>query len=251
MAKPQKFLAIIGGLCGLYGLGVLLIIGTSHWFNFAGIILFGFFLCMAFCLPYFIKLPSVLKLPVYTAFILCIAVFSFFEILIIEAGNSTPRQSAAYVIVLGAKVNGSQPSLALSHRIASAAEYMEKNPGAVAVATGGRGTDEAVSESGAIVRGLISSGIEPERILSEEESTSTRENLMFALDLITARGDSGMDSVVIVSSDFHLYRAEKLAKKIGYTNVSGQGAASMPYLLPHYYAREFVAVVKEKMDGNL
>ena len=251
MIKLQKYLIVAGVFCGLYGLGVLCIIGANHWFNFFGFILCVCFECFALFLPRFRRLPVIIKKSMVIVTVLCMAIFLLFEIFIILEAQSEPEQNATYVVILGAKVNGREPSLTLSRRIASAAEYMLENPDSIAVATGGRGADESIAEGEAIARGLVALGVDTQRVLKETSSTSTRENLIFALEIIEDYGGTVADSVVIVSSAFHLYRAKRLAQTIGYEDISGQGSSSMLYLVPHYYLREFVAVFKEKIEGNL
>ena len=251
MIKLQKYLIVAGVFCGLYGLGVLTIIGTNHWFNFFGLILCVCLGLFAFSLPYLKRLPTITKKSIAAVIVLCMAVFLFFEIFIVLEAQSEPNQNATYVVILGAKVNGREPSLTLSRRIASAAEYMLENPDSIAVATGGLGEGESIAEGEAIARGLAALGVDTQRLLKETGSTSTRENLIFALETIKDHGGTAADSVVIVSSAFHLYRAKRLAQAIGYEDISGKGSSSMLYLVPHYYLREFVAVLKEKMEGNL
>ena len=251
MNRPQKIMTALGTVLILYGLGVLALIGYSHWFDAAGILAGIGWIGLAQWGPRICasKKPA----PRLLAGLLAVAVSGFFlmEGAIVHAALQTPLPGAAYVIIPGAKVNGAVPSLTLDRRIRGAAEYLLDNPDAVAVATGGQGCGEALSEAAGIARELENLGIVPERILLEAESTTTRENLLFALQTIEARGGSGQEPTVIVSSAFHLYRAQRLAAALGYAAVSGKGCPSMGYLEPHYFAREAAALVKEKLDGNL
>ena len=87
------------------------------------------------------------------------------------------------------------------------------------------------------------------RIIKEEESTSTRENLVNAMELIRKDGgDPSSDSVVIVSADYHLFRAAYTARKLGYGNVSCSGGNGLLFLKPHYFTREFAAFAKELLS---
>ena len=173
------------------------------------------------------------------------------EGVILSAMVREPAKDAEYVIVLGAKVNGTTPSLSLRYRIDSAAEYLKGNPGSVAVASGGQGNDEAISEGLAIKNSLEAKGIETERILIEDRSTSTEENLIFSRALIESSGGSADSSVVIVTSDFHMFRALRLAKKLGYTNVTGSTAKTMWALIPQNHVREILAVSYYFVTGAL
>ena len=79
----------------------------------------------------------------------------------------------------------------------------------------------------------------------EDMSTSTAENLRFSGEMIQRN-----KSVVVVTNDFHVFRAVKLAKKLGYTDVSGLGATDFFAVTIQYYVREFFAITKETLSGN-
>ena len=104
-------------------------------------------------------------------------VFLTVEAVVFSAGRKAPAENGEYVIVLGAQVRGEVPTLVLSARIRAAAEYLKEHPQAIAVASGGKGSGESISEAEAIHRGLVRLGIAEERILLEDKSTSTAENL--------------------------------------------------------------------------
>lgn len=209
-------------------------------------------------------------------FWLCLAVFGTMESVIYSAGRKTPAANAEYVVVLGAQVRGEVPTLVLNARIQSAAEYLTENPNAVAVASGGKGTGENISEAEAIRRGLIKLGISEDRILMEDRSTSTAENLRYSAEVIqryeAGLGENGQTllqeqdaaaegtgtakvrfvprNVVIVTNDFHVFRAVNLAKNLGYKNASGLGATDFFAVTVQYYVREFFAVLAENVRGN-
>lgn len=164
------------------------------------------------------------------------------------AGQQTPRENADYVIILGAQVRGMVPSLVLDARIRCAADYLKENPEAIAVASGGQGSGEMVSEAEAIRQGLLRLGIAADRILLEDKSTSTLENIRFSAEVIAAQeaGDAWKSAnTVIVTNDFHVYRATRLAKKSGFTQVSGCGAPDTFAVTIQYYVRECIGVVLE------
>jgi len=203
-------------------------------------------------------------------FWLCMVIFLSVEAVVFSAGRKAPAGEAEYVIVLGAQVRGEVPTLVLSARIKAAAEYLTEHPEAVAVASGGKGSGESISEAEAIYRGLVRLGISEDRILMESRSTSTTENLRFSAEVIQRyeQEKSSMQEetplcgtnasairfvpkkVVLVTNDFHVYRAVKLAKNSGYTDVSGLGAEDFFAVTIQYYVREFFAIVKESLKGN-
>jgi len=188
-------------------------------------------------------------------FWLCLTVFGTVEAVIYSAGRKAPAADAEYVIILGAQVRGEVPTLVLNARIKAAAEYLNEHPNAIAVASGGKGSGENISEAEAIKRGLMRLGIVEERILLEDRSTSTAENLRFSAKVIQTyekaeEGSAFPENVVLVTNDFHVYRAVHLAKQLGYTNVSGLGATEFFAVTIQYYVREFFAVILENVRGN-
>lgn len=205
-------------------------------------------------------------------FWLCVTVFLSVEAVIFSAGRKEPNPDAEYVIILGAQVRGEVPTLVLNARIKAAAEYLTEHPNAIAVASGGKGSGENISEAEAIKRGLMRLGIAEERILLEDASTSTAENLRFSANVIqmyeASMGGAGVEGnaengnpdgekiyfvpeeVVLVTSDFHVFRGVKLAKNLGFKQISGLGATDFFAVTVQYYVREFFAVIAECFRGN-
>lgn len=119
--------------------------------------------------------------------------------------------TAQYAIVLGAKVKpGGVLSLSLKNRLEEAVTYLNKYPHVKVIVSGGQGADEDRTEASAMLSYLQEKGIDPERILVEEQSTSTYENLLFSKELLP----EGTKQITIVSNDFHLQRAKYLANKL-------------------------------------
>ena len=146
--------------------------------------------------------------------------------------NYTGRED--YVIVLGAGLNGSEPSQVLKNRLDKAIEYMNKNSSATAIVSGGQGRGESVSEAQAMSNYMILHGISDERILLEDSSTSTYENFMNS----KAAAEGG--SVVFVTNDFHVPRALQMAGLNG-INASHMAAPTPVTMLPVACARELIA----------
>ena len=171
-------------------------------------------------------------------FIIISAVVS---VLMIKAANDKPTDPAA-IIVLGCRVHGENPSPMLMQRISAACRYLEEYPEAVAVASGGKGEDELISEAECIKRQLEKRGISSERIIIEDNSTNTRENMAFSKALLEERGISG--EIAIVSNEYHLRRAKTIAKKQG-LDVKCCAARTVPIYLPPYWVREIFGNVYE------
>lgn len=151
------------------------------------------------------------------------------------------------LIVLGAQMKESGPSAALQKRLDKAADYLQSHPDAVAVLSGGQGSDEPVSEAEGMFLYLTEKkGIAPQRLLLEDQSRNTRENLEFSARLIDKE-----EPVGIVTNGFHIFRSLKMAQKAGYTQVQGIAAPeSLPYL-PNNMLREFFSVIKAWVTGAI
>lgn len=195
----------------------------------------------------FSRLPRPLLYGIKAVIFCGLTLFVAVEAAIIGYSRREPEQEPDYLIVLGAQVRGTIPSLMLQYRIDEAAQYMLKHPDVIAIVSGGKGADEGISEALAMQEGLIAKGIEAERILLEDQSTSTKENLEFSKQYL----DVEQNQVLVVTSDFHVLRAVGIAKKAGYRKVEGLSAKSVWYLVPSHYVREFMAVIKDKLVGNM
>ena len=144
------------------------------------------------------------------------------------------------VVVLGAGVRGDQVTRTLQRRLDTALDYAAKNPAALVVVSGGQGPQETVTEASAMRDYLTAHGLPAERIVAEEQATSTLENFMYSKRLLDERLGSGY-RIAYVTNHFHAYRAGQLAKQ------AGLDAASYPagldwYLAPINYIRELFAV---------
>ena len=140
--------------------------------------------------------------------------FCSVEYLIVSNARTDQDPERSYLIVLGAAVHGDRPSLSLYHRLTSALEYLEQYPNSKAVLSGGQGNGENISEALCMHDWLVSSGIAEERLIMEDRSTSTMENLMFSLEKLKEDGGTP-DDVAILSSNYHLYRAKEMARSLG------------------------------------
>lgn len=246
----------IAVVCLLYFVVLLITIGPAFRFSFVwlafGLFFLGISLVLTFSKKGFQWMPKPVLVLVEAVVVCGCLVFVVIEGLIIAESVKQPQNEADYLIVLGAKVNGTTPSLILQYRINKAAEYMKKHPGTKAIVSGGQGADEGISEAEAMKNGLLSSGIATERILVEDQSTSTKENLDYSQKLLTEAGGSVKESkVIVVTTDFHVLRAVGIARKAGYGQVEGLAAKSVWYLIPTNYVREFMAVVKDKLIANM
>jgi uncharacterized SAM-binding protein YcdF (DUF218 family) len=169
-----------------------------------------------------------------------------------EQGNDAPDA----VIVLGAGVNGKTASVVLQSRIDAAAAFLNgtydasigKCPDDIPVIlSGGQGRGEDISEAQCMYDALAQVGVDSSRLYTEEGSTTTAENFANAGALLSELGiDPETAKVAVITSDFHVYRAEKIAAQTGLDayGVPAQMAGSWWWLSANYYIREVFALGK-------
>jgi uncharacterized SAM-binding protein YcdF (DUF218 family) len=171
--------------------------------------------------------------------------FSYLHLKIREHSSLDVPEQVDYIIILGARVKGTTPSLALQYRIEAAAKYLKDNQNTIAIASGGKGEGEDISEAIAIKNGLINEGIEASRIFLEDESTDTVENITNSMKLIPA----GLSKGLIVSNDFHIFRAKLIAKDLG-LQLAGLPADTPTIAIPKSYSREYLAITKYLIERS-
>jgi uncharacterized SAM-binding protein YcdF (DUF218 family) len=184
-----------------------------------------------------------------TAASLCVIPIAFTLFLGIYGNVNNADYNEDAVIVLGAGVRGETVSRILARRLDAALAYWEQNPDAYIVVTGGLGNRASITEAEAMARYLIARGVPQEQIMLEDRSTSTYENLTFAKELLDERFPDGFRAVV-VSNDFHMYRARRLARQVG-IEATHLGAKTDWYTWPPNYLREMLAVVNAWFNNPL
>lgn len=165
----------------------------------------------------------------------------------LESGQNPKADGTnQYAIVLGAKVKkGNIPSFALQYRLEAALAYAQKYTHVKLVLSGGRGPDEDIEEAVVMRDFLLENGITEDRLILEDKATSTYENLLFSQELLP----SNIDSVTLITSDYHLQRSKVLASKIGWK--SDVVAAKTPKVVElKVRTRERVALLKAYILGN-
>ena len=185
------------------------------------------------------KLSKILK----TAFSLCLSLGILAAAItgaaIMSASYGRTEQESGRLIVLGAGVNGTVPSLSLRERLDAAYAYLQDHPNTICVVSGGQGSGEDISEAECMYRYLTAKGIDPQRIIREDQATSTQENLTYSMDLI---GWEYASSVGIVSSEYHLFRARLMARELGMDPIMIPAETTYLSLRVNYFLREIAAV---------
>ncbi|MDD6033944.1 MAG: YdcF family protein [Oscillospiraceae bacterium] len=237
-------LALLGLIVILYCFVVTLTMGPMSFT--AVLALGGLVLLAAGSLPLILKGGTVVwicrrvVMPLLLAVMAVMAVSEGFVLAGMAVRDSSPVD---YTIVLGAGLRGDRVPLVLRTRLETA---LELEQGETIVVTGGQGPRETVTEASAMSGWLTERGLPEERIIPEDQSRNTRENLLNAAALIEtdAGRPVGELRVRIVSSDFHCTRAKLLARRLGYGQVTAAGGKTPAILIPVNHVRESMALIK-------
>lgn len=239
----------LGVCCVLYCGGIAVMGFGTYFFLIWGVmgivfLLLGSFLSKRELMD---RIPKWIKMTALILFSAGLLLFGSVEGLILSQYGATARPGADYVIILGAQWKPEGPSEVLRRRLDKAVEYLNDNHDTCVIVSGGQGSNEIVSEAAGMRQYLVDAGIDEERIQMEDASANTYENLVFSGRLLEIENDR----IVIVTNNFHMFRALGIAKKQGYKNVEGLAASSLPGMAPHNLLREFLGVVKDFIVGNL
>lgn len=151
------------------------------------------------------------------------------------------------MIILGCRVMpGGEPSILLQDRLDTALDYLDDHPDITVVVSGGQGSNEPTSEAACMADYLEEHGVDSDQILLEDQSSNTKENLIYSRELLEEHGIVVLrDEVLVVSNGFHLTRAQMLAERYGYKSVSALAAPTshIPSRI-QMYIREPLALVK-------
>lgn len=186
--------------------------------------------------------------------IICYGLFSLLFLtttMLIKTAASDPiPDNSDALIVLGAGIRGDRPSRILAYRLDKAIEVYDSLGGDVMIiVSGGMGNNEQYAESYVMKNYLVEHGVPADKIIEEDESTSTEENFLLSKALIEKK--LGADaSLCFVTTEFHVFRAERLAERLG---VSAAGIAARDYapLELNNYLRECAAIVQHFILGKL
>jgi uncharacterized SAM-binding protein YcdF (DUF218 family) len=187
---------------------------------------------------------KITKRLLVTGMLMGVLLFLFVEGLIIRTAVTVDPVEADYLVILGAGLaNGDQISPTLAERLVKGLEYLNRYPKVKVVLSGGQGSNETITEAEGMKRFLVEQGIKEERILKEDKSTSTFENLKYTGGLLGQLDKKPNKTIMIITNDFHMFRSKFLAKRNGLTAYGIPSPTPTP-LIPNYYVREFFAVIK-------
>lgn len=244
-------LLTIGVFCLIYYGVIISYAGTGSSFSWFWLLVGILCICLFMLMRYMAKINVILPRPVrylISFFALCgLCIFLLIEGMIIYHAKRDADTDMDYLIVLGAQVRGTRITNSLYRRLKASEIYLKENPETLVIVSGGQGPGEDITEAEAMKNFLLENGIESERILVEDKSTNTVENILYSKELIT-KDDA---KVAVVTNGFHVFRSISIARKQGLTNIQGLAAPSDRVLFINYYVREVLGVIKDFVFGNI
>lgn len=173
------------------------------------------------------------------------------------ASRHIPPQDRDYIIILGCAIrkDGSLTPL-LRGRVDAAlrfekSQYAATGKHAGFVPSGGQGSDEIISEGEAMENYLLEQGVEPGRILREDKSVNTFENMQLSKRLIDNHdAESGNKKYAFATTNYHIFRGYILSKKNGF-DAQGISAKTKWYFFPNAFLREFIGLLYDQKLRHL
>jgi len=239
-------LPILGALCLLGAVYFLLplAMGVCHIGMFWPAALLVLLSTICFFPRLWGKLPRKAKAVGITLLSLALSVVAVVLVFMAVAAADRPTAEEAApetVILLGCRVYEGKPSTMLQNRIDAAYDYLTAHPEAVVITTGGLDSkSETITQGGCAAETLMAMGIDPARVYAEEKSFDTRENLLFAAEIIE---ENNLDTHVVIASDhFHQLRGQIYAREAG-LDPRAAGCGSPILLGAGYACREVLGIL--------
>lgn len=231
----------------------LFVVGADFTEKFALLMIIGayvFVLSFILCRKFNSKTLKILSIIYRFLFIIFVIVFIVIESIIwndiIANKKITANENVGYVIVLGAGVHGDKMGSILQSRVDSAIDYLNIHKDAKIICSGGQGPGESIPESKAMAAYCEKKGIAKDRILLDEKSTTTIQNLEYSKDILENLHAQN-EKVIIVTSSFNILRAKIIANKMG-INADYIGSNSKFRFNLNYSVREFGAILYNYLE---
>lgn len=250
MSLLNKIWYVLGVLSLIYFAGIVCFTGLANRFHIVWVVI-GIACLVIGHFPnkvkMFLMLPMIVRILLVLLLVICIGLGGILEGCVLSGFIGEEPEKLDYIIVLGAQVKKEGMSKILKQRTQAAGDYLLENPDTIAIVSGGQGYNEPMSEAEAMKEYLVNTyHISENRIICEDKSTSTVENIAFSKQFVPLDAKVG-----IVTSNFHTFRAGRIAKKAGFINVYTIPSFSELPLLPSNMIREALAILKDFMLKNI
>ena len=181
------------------------------------------------------------------------AVYLYFECMLLGAmvadaiaARHEPEPNKDFLIVLGCGLRpDGAPTPLLQGRLDRALSFYQKQKAStgrelIFITSGGQGPDETISESAAMKHYLMEHGVPESRIVEEDQSSDTFENMKFSKEKIIEIDPSGR--IAFSTTNYHVFRSGLFARRVKMRAV-GIGAKTKWYFWPNAAVREFVGLL--------
>lgn len=149
------------------------------------------------------------------------------------------------MLVLGTQVKQDGPCQSLRDRLDAALLHLKTQPDMQIIVAGGQGDDEPTTEAAAMSEYLVARGVAETQIWQEDKSRNTWQNLQNTKKLLAGKGlDPENTHLLMVSNNFHIFRAKMLAVRSGLTVSTLAAPTTHEPSRIKGYLREVPALVK-------
>ena len=179
---------------------------------------------------------------------------------VIRKSKKKYRDDCEYLMILGGDIIGADtPSPQLFERMREAAIYLKENTSCMIVPCGGCFRDgQKKSEAQIIADYLLEQGIDGDRIILEDKSTTTFENFLYAIKIIRKHSGKDIDDVKIafLSSTYHIHRSSVISnacgiKNVGIVSCATPGEAYKRFIREYFVGYDlFFRLVTKKYSDN-
>ena len=238
-----------------YLFSIMIIIGAlsiiEGKISFSSLFLIGFMISIYVVFPmkklcneskFLKKFYNIYKVIIIILVCLFILVECMIVLNISESKNNYKIDNIDTIIVLGAKINGNKISENLKLRLDKAIDYYNKNNDINIIVSGGRTKNADITESLAMKNYLVYKGINSSNIIEENKAKNTFENIIYSKKILDDIKNKG--KVLIVTSDFHLFRGRIIASILGIDNEGICSISPMSTRL-YYMIREYPSSIKD------
>ncbi|HIY37601.1 MAG TPA: YdcF family protein [Candidatus Agathobaculum merdigallinarum] len=193
------------------------------------------------------KVCRVLSVVGRVLFGLFLVSFIAIQGIILHGMRADPEAAdAEYLLVLGARVyEDGRPSAALAARLDTAYDFMQEHPEVTAILCGGQGSNEPCPEAEAMYDYMVDKGMDADRLLLEDKSSNTIQNIENARALI---GDG--HKTAVVTSDYHLARARVLMERGGLDACGIPAPTPYPAQRVSVHCREYCSILGLMLTGR-
>lgn len=183
---------------------------------------------------------------IFNIFLLILSIIIIFGIYILLRSNDSNVDNADYLIVLGHKLTNNKPNRVLLYRLNGTLDYARQNNCKI-ILCGGITLNNTKSEASIMKEYLLNNKIDENRIILEDKSTDTVENISNCKEYIKSKSN-----IVLLSSNYHIVRSKMICKLFG-LNVKGIGVYTpVCELLKHLIIEEifiFIHYFRIKKKG--